>query len=388
MNNFKTLFLAAAFSSFIGFAQDYDTQYQEDSSSLASPTVQNLRKDHVITPSASPVVQSGADLFVSADFIYWTAREAGLNFGTLTYVPNNTQAVDNQRYTPTQSLSVDNKYSPGFQVGLGMIMNHDGWDMLLNYTWFRTTPKSKVYTGSFDTSVTPFLGETFKFYKRLPITTFVGNSATVCSDWRYRFNNFDLELGRNFFVSHYLTLRPHFGLKGGWQRQYYNIYWNISDIVELGTYTNIDYNTRLKQKMWNVGLRTGLDSSWMLTKNFSFIGEAAVSGVWTQFTVSHIDTATTSGSSVANENASNFQTYNQKSQFYSITPVLELLLGLRFDWLFSNDDYRIRLQAGWENQVWFNQNNFSAVCESVTSSNTKSNQLTMQGLTAELRFDF
>ncbi len=375
-------------TSLLCFAQqNYNTPTRAPSS-MHNSTTQPLKKGNIITPNASPVVDGGADLFLAADFIYWTARQAGMTFATLNYIPSNAVATSNQTYTSSKNLYVSNKYSPGFKAGLGLIMDHDGWDMYLEYTWFRTNPKSKTYTASGESVVSPHLEDTFGLTTTAPLTSFTAETATTCAQWKLRFNDFNLELGRNFYVSHYLTLRPHAGLKGGWQKQNYNIYWTYDDVTTTSGFSDVNYTTTLRQKMWDLGLRAGIDTAWMLTKNFSFVGDFALAGVWTQFTVNHVDLATTSGSLVPQENASNFQTINQRAQFHAITPVVELLLGLRFDWSFSDDNYRLRFQAAWENQVWFNQNNFSSTLSSAPLFTTRADQLTLQGLTAEVRFDF
>ena len=74
---------------------------------------------------------------------------------------------------------------------------------------------------------------------------------------------------------------------------------------------------------------------------------------------------------------------NLKSQYHTISAVVEFQLGLRWETKFSNDDYRIRLQASWEEQVYFNQNQFIILGKAPYYGN-----LCMQGLNIEARLDF
>ena len=387
MSNFKNLCALVFFTSVTCFAEQNYSSHQDTSSSTSTSGF-DYAQTKMITPNASPVVKGGSDVFFDADFIYWTARQSGMSFAATNFIPGSSSplATDNETYPTGKNLFVNNKYSPGFKAGLGIICDHDGWDVYLQYTWFRTSPSSSAYTASF-LGENPELANTLQFYNNGSNNPFIpaeSDSATGSSNWKFRFNDFNLELGRNFFVSHYLTLRPHVGLKGGWQRQLWNATWLFTGSQD-PLYEEADYLIKQKQKQWNVGLRTGIDTSWMFSKNWSIFGDFALSGVWTQFTNTRIDTATTTGGTTS---ISNYQTYNQKSQYHVITPVLELALGFRFDWWFNDDDYRFRLQAGWENQVWFSQNNFESVYSTNRTNATRANQLTMQGLTAEARIDF
>ncbi len=384
MNKYLTrIFLCGLSSSSLLFSD----QSSYDSNSSTKVDSANY---HMITPSASPIAKNGSGFFFDADFIYWTAREEGLAFAGFNSNSDSSEASDNSAIPQKQSLYLNGKYSPGFKAGIGIISDHDGWDLYLQYTWYKTTPTSSTYSGS-GLLYTPELSPATGFSNTPPYAEGFPGAAerVVNSSWNFRFTNFDLELGRNFFVSSSLAIRPHFGLKGGWQRQRFAIDWQFNDVENsFITWTNATYQQYLKQKQWNVGLRTGIDTSWILTKNWSFYGDLALAGVWTSFKVTEIDTCTTTGSSDSASNVSNFQTYNQGSEFKVISPVLELVLGIRFDWWFSNDDYRFRLQAGWENQTWFNQNNFGEVVTTQQIFNTNGTNLTLQGLTLEVRFDF
>jgi hypothetical protein len=64
---------------------------------------------------------------------------------------------------------------------------------------------------------------------------------------------------------------------------------------------------------------------------------------------------------------------------HTLSPVIQLALGVESDWKFGND-YRFLVQAGWETQVWFFQNqHYSAIADT---------SLILQGLTVDFRFDF
>lgn len=341
----------------------------------------------VITPSVSPVVKDGYNLFVDLDFIYWTAREDSLSFANISSIGDTSRGVNNATRQQGRSLFVNNKYSPGFKIGAGTLTDHDGWDLYLEYTWFRTHPSASSYNGKGSPNIELFNSLFFRTPAPEPINYQV-TSRTATANWCLLFNNFDLELGRNFFVSHYLTLRPHFGLKGGWQNQKLNSFWRLNNPVNDDyTWISLNYDIYVQQKQWNIGLRSGLDTSWLLTKNWSFFGNAALATLWNEFQVSRVDNTTTRGSLNPEQNVSNIQVRNHSERSHILSPVFEIALGLKFQTAFSEDRYKFSLKAGWENQVWFYQNNFDAVYSTLTN-NTNSTNLNLQGLTLEARLDF
>ena len=312
--------------------------------------------EQVITPSASPVVKHGFDLYLFGDFIYWTARVDTLqeNYEETTYLPS----------FSSETIKTKNHLNPGFKVGAGMNFEHDGWDSLVRYTWLRTSSCSQVSGNNF-TSGTIFFSE----------NDYVGKKKL-----KIHFNAVDWELGRNFYISQQLLLRPFIGFKGAWNRQ--NYFKNSSNLNESFrnsslTYEDLfSYSITLEQNFWGIGIRPGLETSWQFTSQWSIFGETSLSALWGQFkntqkehqkNVDILDPSQNTDSDVSNISRS----------FYTISPVMEFLIGLRWDYKFSDDDYRIRIQAGWEEQVWFNQNQF----------NIPSN-LVLQGLTVNFRFDF
>lgn len=89
----------------------------------------------VITPNAGPCVINGADLFITAEFLYWTIRQDHLAFAF------STPEIIDPLVIPEGKGSVfhpDWEFNPGFKVGLGILFDHDGWDLYANYTWIRS----------------------------------------------------------------------------------------------------------------------------------------------------------------------------------------------------------------------------------------------------------
>lgn len=319
--------------------------------------------DWIVTPNAGPCVSCGADVFVTAEFIYWAVRQDGMEYA-FTFPTETT--VDTLSGLPQGKFfsADDGLIEPGFKVGLGMMFDCDGWDLYANYTWLR-----------------PDNTETARPSPGLSLFVNVGENGvqegitSVQSKWKLWFNVIDLELGRNFFISQCLHLRPHFGFKGHWQEQKWDI---LAPRVEPNDGMSSNIIDNLKMCYWGVGLRAGLDSAWHFTPCFSLVGEVAASVLWQRF-----EPKTISYEQIfLPDDTVNFEIgFNSKNDFYSIKSVIELYLGLRWEDWFCCDEYHYSIEAGWELQWWGDQNQ-------LLRAPFVGGDLGLQGLTVKLRFDF
>ncbi len=363
--------LACAFTSTLAAAHMQDDTYQ-------SSDTTHFRE---ITPNAGPRVTNGVDVFVTADFIYWTARQDGMAYAR-SGVSDYSDAIALGNASSGSTYFPPTHFSPGFKAGIGLNLGHDGWDVYLNYTWLHSSQHNSVSnSSSASEGIIPLweiatIGNSTSYNQFITMSTFM-NVGEASALWSLHFNNFDLDLGRNYYISQYLSLRPHVGLKGAWYKQHYNV--NYSNFLEPDVATEVSAtNMQIAQSFWGVGIRTGLDASWFFDKNWSLFGSTSLSALWGRFDVTREDFATTLPNSVI------FKTCNTRADFHTIKPVAEFQLGLRYDYWFSDDDYHFGVQAAWEEQLWFNQNQFFELTDSWGSHG----DLGLQGITIDFRFDF
>jgi hypothetical protein len=290
-----------------------------------------------ITPLAGPVVENWAEFFVSADFIYWKAEMEGLAYAQDGNYAFGGGALSDSVHSG-DFKTFDFGFQPGFKAGVGVDFRHDGWYLGANYTWLQHVnvtssaenhPASRgQLVGMIFTTLNP----------ASPITPVVLDSAHA--QWKLRFNVVDLELGRSFYISRYLVLKPYIGMKYGWIDQKYKVFFDVfSSTTTLNIIQSQDY--------WGIGLRGGLGTEWHFTRNWSIYGNLAVSELYGQFEETRKDTEGGSNPGVA---------YFVRNNFHTIKPVLEMAVGLRYETFFSRERYQLFFQAGWEEQIWFNQN--------------------------------
>lgn len=323
-----------------------------------------------ITPNAGPRVLDGYDVFLTADFIYWKISQDGTS-----YVMNG--FADGLGFVPLSKGSVQNidfDFEPGFKVGLGFSLGRDGWDLYTEYTWLNSHPNSKSTSMSQRSFLFPLwnIGALFQSYSELNTDEFLSAKG----EWDLTFNVIDMELGRNYFISQYLKLRPFIGFKGAFVDQDLDVTYKMFD------FSVANENQTLKmdndQNTWGFGLRTGLNTSWQLDNAFSIYGDFAMTALWGKYELDRKDTSKTPDSS-----SDTSVLFHTKSEFFTIKPVLELGLGMRYDLWFMCDRYHFDASLGWEQQIWMDFNQLIKIKEESAHGD-----FTTQGLTLKLRFDF
>lgn len=320
-----------------------------------------------LTPCAGPRVKNGMDLHLSADFIYWTARIDTLTYAKTGYSSTPTSGTPHKG----EVQSVDWSWDPGFKVGLGWFFCHGCWDMNVQYTW--------LYTNVGDTKHSSHLLPT---YNLLPdsITPDQISYTKAHAHNDLHFQAGDLELGRNFYVSRTLKLRPFIGMKGTWQKQDYNVFYDAVPAAVLGQ--TFGFKARFDSSMWGLGMRGGLNSSWQFSKFVSLYGNLAFSGMWLHYNLDRKDTYETVDTN-SQVPPTETTTYNIQDTLRTIKPVLEFGIGLRLETYFGCNRYHILLQGGWESQVWINE-----TLHITRDGHYDRFDLNMHGLTTKLRFDF
>lgn len=321
-----------------------------------------------LTPCAGPRVRNGMDLSLSADFIYWTARLDSLIYGRTRRgdLSNRVEA------TKGRSLSVDWSWDPGFKASLGWSFCHGCWDMILQYTWLYTNVDSQIRSDSF-----------LPAFDFIPLSVsqnqVVFPRAQAQFDLHYQVG--DLELGRNYYVSRTLKLRPFIGIKGTWQKQDYKVSYDLIPVSELNAL--FGFHAKFDHALWGLGMRGGLNTSWQFSKYVGLYGNMALTGIWLHYDISRKDLFQIAVGSESDLITTEGTIFNVEDRLRLIKPVIECALGLRGESYFGCRRYHLLMQVGWECQIWPNQ-----TVHMRTDSYYDRYDLNLHGLTAKIRFDF
>lgn len=332
-------------------------QMKSDMQSTGSQPMSSV----VTLTSARPESDNGWYLF--ADALYWHADVGNTDWA---FRNNNTAATNGVKKGPNHKL--DFKWSWGFRVGLGANMNHDEWDTNLYYTWFHTENSNSVGTSSTTQRAVDNQGST-------------GAISQGKNEWNIHYSMFDWELGRWFYVSKSLALRPHAGLKGGWIHQ------KVERKLTVNSTTTAEAD--LKNDFWGIGVAGGVNTTWYLghvgSHNFSLFGDFAGAMMYGHFDVDHKETLKTN-SVVTNG------THPDDLNRNLAVPVLQAMFGMGWDTPFNRDRCHFGLKVGYEFQYWFRQNQMLNIKNGAPAGTVQytrnSDDLALQGLTVDFRFDF
>ncbi|HVW99942.1 MAG TPA: Lpg1974 family pore-forming outer membrane protein, partial [Candidatus Babeliaceae bacterium] len=186
-------------------------------------------------------------------------------------------------------------------------------------------------------------------------------------------NLVDGELGREFFVSRWLTLRPFVGARGAWINRNYEFEYKVNNGDEIEGHKH--------NRFRGAGLRTGLDTQWGLGSGWSFFGDLALSLIYGKTRLHSHQDREVAGGETRIEHLHNSWTIAR--------PMMDFALGLRWDRLVCDDAYRIRLQLAWEQLTllgFVKDMNFVSGAQGKYAY--KNGDLSLNGLAFQFRFDF
>jgi cob(I)alamin adenosyltransferase len=304
----------------------------------------------VVLDSASPRGRLG--VFLTGEWLYWKFYEGGTDYAT-TYSSSFLEDAHGKQF--------HFNWTSGFRVGLGYVFERDAWDLYFSYTQIQNNANSSTDGTLFPLLLYQDIGST-----DAPITA---DSAHI--HWKAMFRNLDADLGREYFVGKWLSFHPAFGLKGAWIDQNIKVRYNNSTDDE-------EFKTKFKNDFSGVGPKLGVNSNWFLGKGFSFYAGVTGALLWGDFSLKQTQERTDDTVEV-----------DLKSHFDRIVPTAQIRTGLLFDWFFNRDRCHIGINAGWEFQYWWNQNQIERFTDDRLPIYIRSSdELSMQGFTLGLRFDF
>ena len=300
---------------------------------------------------------------LSFDVLYWQTK-TGTNYCSIRdgVAPSPINYLDTVREAKFQ-------WEWGFKAAVGYNFEHDNWDAKLEYTYFKNTAKDLVNTLALPSAVVSPLLDAADPLQYSSLNTFVSknvafsNAANAKSWFKNSYNDLYLDMGRDFFVSKYLSMRPGFGAEAAWITFKNSIrFWGGTaqsfNILSLGGYTNgytIDapfcyLNIWTKQRMFGVGPRASLDTRWHLGEGYSVYGNVNGALLYSYF---HNYASVTQEDQPLNE-------AQVKYNFHRLIPTAKFELGLMYDKYIMCETQHIAFCLGYENQYFWDMNYIGA----------------------------
>lgn len=307
----------------------------------------------IVTPSARPQVKEAADLFITADCILWQAHSDGVGFTTKSQ--SNTSLVNGKTKHP------EFEWNWGFKLGVGYDLTHDGWDLRARYTRIHNAANKEISVPN---------GEALFFLLTNAATGVVSQNATSARDhWNVHLNIVDLEVGREYYISKRLAMRPFMGLETAWIIQHEKNKFQGGTAAPLA---GSAFRTFERHKYWGLGLRVGIDGNWHLGQGWSIFSNTALNVLYGFF-----DIHNTSRTELANGTTTGTQSSNDG--YHVSKTITEVVTGLSWDRMLAEDRCHLGIRAGWEHHLFLNQNQEARISKG---------DLTIQGYTLRVRVDF
>jgi hypothetical protein len=292
---------------------------------------------------------------ISGDFLAWFASEEVASI----WADVITIGFDTSTW---HAPSFNFKWDYGFRVGIGYDLIYDQWDTQFYWTSYRTEAKHTI----------PFASDAIVSAEFDAAFLSDDGPQSIRAKWSLFFNMFDWELGRSFWVSKYLSLRPFIGLKGGWINQPIHVdYFNLAIGSVL---TSNSGQEHLKNNFWGIGPSGGVNTKWNIRtfncQSFGFCGDFSLATMWGTWHCNDKYENTLFATSTV---------HTKKSTLGSL--MLRGFLGLIWD----ADIHRCRFSTklGYEMQIWFNQLRLATF-----QVQRLHNDLTLQGVTFHCQLDF
>ena len=330
--------------------------------------------------SAQPSFRSKWGIIALGEWLFWKAEEESLDYGIQS--TNFTNVGQFPLSSATQGIRgkishVSPEYQSGFRLGLIGILPHDRWDISLYWTSYENHAHDSISPKPPKVVFPVYLND-----NTIPI------ALSAKARWELEFNVLDLELGRSFFVGKHLSLRPFVAFQAAWIEQHLNI-----DYLDLTLTHNTEGSpistttpkiaSRNHSDFSGYGLRAGVNTKWPLGYGISLLGNFSYSLLCSDFDLHQVE-----------KNADGSFRTQLRDDLDLTSQVLQLFGGVSWEWQFDNNRYYVNIHAGWEQQVWFDQNQLNLFLNmplsraNVGDTLNQQGNLTLSGLTLGATFGF
>ncbi len=294
------------------------------------------------------------DVYLTGSFIYWEAREKGLDFARLRSATPDTYRG--------KTVDMGFQYKPGFKVGMGIQMHkHDDWNIYAEYTRLDLSDHNSCNDNGSATLVALWLND----------STPTDSLSRAQATWKLNHNVVDVELGRPSYLGSRLVYAPFGSIRA------FFIYQKLD-----AKYTNEKgiIRSNNKSEAWAVGPRLGLKAKWLLGDGFYMYGNPAASLAFqrSKFKIKQYSASAPATLIVDNHDHTGY-----------LTPNYDLGVGFGWQRYFMDKAVHFDLVAGYDFHYFHYQNEMRHQRDlSDQFVDADAGNLAMHGLTVTVRFDF
>lgn len=285
------------------------------------------------------------DFMITVAGLYWIAHQDGMEYAVQTNVTN-TNSAGMRNLIDAKYLNPDFDWNWGFKAGLTYNTTCDGWDVGVVWTRYRGKASSH------DEAETDDNQTLLPLWSALQPPNAPLFATDIEANWDLDLDLIDFELGREFWNSRLLTLRPFIGVRVALIRQDYDLKfkggsWSTAGVS--GTPVNglVDLDNDFK----GAGLRAGLDSVWNFGCGWAIYGDFAANIIYGKFDFDHDEYNRQAAAPFSKSKVLETENHFRTSRFIG-----DLALGVQYSALFCDCKYGFSAQLGWEQHIFLDQN--------------------------------
>ena len=307
---------------------------------------------------------------VNLDVLYWQTKLGGSSYG----VVNNSWGYSASPISYKETVQIPRfKWDFGVKFGIGYNFDYDKWDTKLEYTYFRNQAQDHVRQLALPSAIFSNL-----LYEAQPLyytseQAFAESGAVdiyALEAKGYVDNKFDdlyLDLGRDFFVSKSLSMRPAIGVEATWFNlratakflgggniidtpnynvefigNTYSVTAAASTVTTSGVGGNY-YRFQNERHFYGIGPRAGVDTRWHLGEGFCIYG-GVKGALLFSYIKNHLE------GEYSGQKNNDVKIVNN---YHSLNPAVKFDLGIMYDKYCMNDTQHFAVALGYENQYYW-----------------------------------
>jgi len=305
-----------------------------------------------------PMHKSWASFNSWINFLYWQPLEDNVEPAGL---KKSLTVIGFQGRDDGAIVNMDFAYKPGFQIGFGTNFNYGRVDLSGEYTRFHaTTHLAKSGKEYFPMQLDP--GTLLAFLNGITNAAGGLNTAGIPAaplsfdeTWKLTMDLADLNLGSWHTRGKIIESHPFIGLRAAWIDQSLDVAYG-GYLLSGGFLGNAGATST--SHSWAIGPRGGIATNWKIAKGLKLYWDAAGDILYTNYDWRGQSFAIVPTAGVSTVGPVFWSSDVIQSSISTLRTHFDIDLGLRWGLCFNEEKTRFELSAGYEFQVFFDQNMF------------------------------
>ena len=343
---------------------------------------------------------------IDAEYLYWYSKESQL---PLAYKAVNTQVLTHSATSlitdlllPKKMTYMGSDWNSGIRIGAGFNSSCDGWDYYFTWTHMENNSSKSLSVPAFSNQLfndNPLGTEIIMIpwvYLRPRNSNLVTDNPIfneASGSWDLCYNTYELAIGKKYWVSPHVNIRPFLGLRGATADVNFDIKGTlVTDPDESQGQSFAKNKLSFDNDIWGVGLLGGIDVAFYFWKCFAVYGDFDAALLWGKTTAKRKETVS---GDFGDDFEILFPSFSTKQKNAGMQPALDVGVGLRYEGTYCCNRYRLAVDLGWEHHQWFNainRYNFFVFEQGGDAApfffSSRLNDLELGGLVVRVKLDF